>query len=134
MMTQTLKRRWHVRMAPEDYNAMSYLQRVYTFSAQKGAIKFALVRLATKEDISKTFMARCLRIKESTIGMLQKSLNVGKEELQLKQWSCWMSDEEFALVDEIAVKWGFTHRSEACRFALRVIAEVDGFRTADGSW
>lgn len=137
---QTSAVRQRIALAESDFEALEWFQEKYRSGGLVNGIRLSLTRQLDRDSSKHSWRppaswdAREAKIKASVKGMLKKAKTYGSDECRLRDWSCWLYPEDLVAIDKIMQKYGFTHKIEALRFAVRCQAAAEGFRPSDGEW
>lgn len=142
-MTGPKNRRKHFCLTPADRAALEYLARRHQFNRAQ-AVRHCLRQQVLRDQAAASRSAApgvpvpgrevYDRIRESACDYYLKGQRYGRGENALTVWGLWVGDDAAEQIKTIQGRWGFQRQADAVRFALRVQAELDGFRPEGGVW
>jgi len=124
-----------VMLTPNDKEALKFISEKNVLGSDAQALRLSVVMQTRRDEdkeMKRIYVHTYKAVRETCVGMHQKSHEYGKDEFKLKMWTFWRTDEISKAIDTIMKTWEFEFRAEAVKFAIRVQATLDGFTPDDG--
>ena len=137
MATKSAKklRLWRLGLTRNDYAALQHIQDELALDSATEALRLAVAEMASESlvDLSEAKRRALWRISESARDYRTRGKRYGAEDAGLASTTFWFSRQDFDNARTVKDAWAFDARTDAVRFALRVLGEKCGYKP-DGGW